>query len=177
MSQFRFPHQFGPGLDSGQGAPPWDADPDSMPPADDEPHPLYSEKERRIFGPYDRDGTGRGVYADPVRVKRRLTAALDGDPHSAVARTRSEQAQVASEATDRLVPAVCYALDLQYLDPETGAGLCEDEVISVLNAFFEFEEGLKKNAVTSPGSPDSGPGSSPDGPRTGCTAGCGCGPR
>lgn len=170
MSQFHFPHQFGGNLTGGDGAPPWD--PESVP-ADDDPHPLYSVDERRIFGPYQK-GDGTTIYADPVRVYRRLVAALGGNVAKAIEQANNPVEEVACEATEKVVAAAVFALNLVGFDETTGHGLRDDEVIDTLNRFWAWCAAQKKTAGTSPTSPTSSPASSADGHPMPPTSDCGC---
>lgn len=121
---------------------PMDADPGA--------HPLYTPEERCIFGPYDK-GDGTLVYADPMRVRRRLKAMLDGNPEKVLAQaTQTDVPQFASEATDRVLAAAVYALDLVPFDATTGAGATEDMVVGVLNSFLAFEAEKKTTEPSCP---------------------------
>lgn len=110
---------------------------------------MYAEQERLIFGPFDR-GDGHQVYADPIRVRRRLTRLLDGDPRRALAACRGPDPGLALEAEERVFAAAIQAFDLVPFDPATGQGLREDGIVAVLNAFLSWEEAQRDFFGTSP---------------------------
>lgn len=122
---------------------------------------MYEENERLIYGPFDR-GDGIHVFADPVRVKRRLTKLLDGQPGKVIRRSRDETApELALEAEERVIAATARAFDLIPFDPETGGGVRDDQAIALLNDFLSWLDQKKTSAATSPTwPPPTGPGSS-----------------
>ncbi len=118
---------------------------------------MFTEQERQIFGPYDR-GDGQEVFADPLRIRRRLRDLLDGDVAKAVARTKGEIPALRLEAMDRLLAAAVLALDLVPFNLATGQGAKEDLIVCNLNAFLDWEEVQKKTDEGTPGWPGaSGP--------------------
>ena len=101
---------------------------------------MFTDQQRQIFGPYLR-GDGTEVMADPLRVRRKLKALLDGDPKKAVEQARDPTIPVlADKAMDRVLAAAVEALDLVAFDPATGEGLDEGQVIAVLNEYIAWEE-------------------------------------
>jgi hypothetical protein len=93
---------------------------------------------RKIFGPYHNGS--RLVYGDPLKIHRRLTVALKGDPNKVISDSKDPNYQVAAVATEKLARAATEAFDLLPLDPQTGQGATEDEALSVLATFNEWLE-------------------------------------
>ena len=106
--------------------------------------------ERNIFR-YRRGG--KDAFGDPLAIRRRLTALLDGDPDATLTASRSPEPSVAFPAVERLRAAVCATFDLgKPFDPETGEGVMEEEWLEVLNGYTEW---LEKNARTAGNLPTS----------------------
>jgi hypothetical protein len=101
---------------------------------------MFTEQQRRIFGPYH-DGE-KEVYADPLKVYRRLHYQLEGVPNKTIKDTRSEDLHVRTEARDKLVAAAVYAFDLVPFDAATGKGVLTEDVEKVLADYLEW---LEKN--------------------------------
>lgn len=111
---------------------------------------LYTPEERGIFGPYD-PGDGTPVYADPIRVRRKLSAYLDGRWEIVFGQmVQKDNPLLADEARDRVLAAAVAALELVSFDRSTGQGLTEDRVVAVLNDFLAFEEQKKTTGGTMP---------------------------
>jgi hypothetical protein len=112
---------------------------------------MYTEQERLIFGPYC-NGI-REVYADPLRVFRRLHQMLEGEPNKFILQANSGDAVGRLRAKERLADATVYALELTPFDPETGKGVLLEQVEALLRDYLEFMEkkGLRgSNSLTSP---------------------------
>jgi hypothetical protein len=137
----------------------------------------FSDKERDIFHYHN----GREwVYGDPLRVWRRLTNALDGQPNEALRAARSDIPAVREEAHEKVLAAAAYALEMAPFDPATGEGALEAQLTAALSAFLA--DLVKKKMTpaslpTSSGPSTSSPGPSPT-PTTMASsstlAGCGC---
>lgn len=144
---------------------------------------MYSDTERRIFGPYDRAGDGSVNYADPLRIHRRLVHSLEGEPDVTLAATRSEVEAVAFEATEKLLRAVVYAFELVPFDPATGKGVTEQDCLALLNHWCDWQS--KKNASAASSPTGSAPTASapaqsitpPSAGSTGTSSDCGCNKR
>jgi len=61
------------------------------------------------------------------------------------------------EATGELVPILYETFQLHPIDPKTGEGTTEKEIIDAFYAFINFQSEVKKNIETSPNSPSSTP--------------------
>ncbi len=140
----------------------------------------FNETERQVFRYFD----GQNVAgADPMRIHRRLTAALDGDPQLWLTQYRSDDAQVRSDAVERLVPGVLFAFELPGFDRLTCEGMMEEDVLNLLRTFMEWMDTQKKTAVSLPTSspPTVAPSSADASSATrtssasgSVSAGCGC---
>jgi hypothetical protein len=143
---------------------------------------MFTEAQRAIFGPYPR-GDGTSLHGDPIRIRRRLVHALEGDLNRWLAEYRCDIEPLAFAAAERLLAATVEAFDLIPFDPLSGVGASDDEVLGVLASFLAFEESKKKTASNSPtGVPPTDRGPSPiastsrPGLASGSTdPGCGCG--
>jgi hypothetical protein len=91
---------------------------------------------KEVFGPYS-NGEGM-VYGDPLRIHRRLTAGLRGDPNTVIKDSNSEDPAVSYPATERLVQAVIQAFEMKPFDPATGKGATTDLALSTLATFTEW---------------------------------------
>jgi hypothetical protein len=109
---------------------------------------MYSEAQRRIFGPYS-NGVSE-VYADPIKVYRILSHELEGEPNRFIRGANSDDPQTAFESRNRLLAAAATALDMTAFDPGTGKGALESDVMAALNLFLEF---MEKNAARGPNGP------------------------
>ncbi len=97
---------------------------------------MYTETQRRIFGPYW-NGVAQ-VYADPIRVHRLLTHELDGDPNKYLTGAQAEDEPTRFQARNRLLAAATRALDMIPFSPETGQGALESDVMVALSNYLEF---------------------------------------
>lgn len=123
---------------------------------------MFSESERKIFGPYFNGESS--VYADPIRVHRRLCYKLDGDPNRHFQKLRTltdpegkplppdQQTPEAErfQAKERVLEAAAYALDMVPFDPQSARGATENDVMAALRAYLEFRSEKKVNGQTSP---------------------------
>jgi len=109
---------------------------------------MYSEQDRRIFGPYF-NGL-QSVYGDPLQINRRLVHALDGDPAPVHERANSQEEAERFEAREKLVVAARYAFGMVEFNPTTGQGAVELDVWTALNSFLEWREKKDSTAVTLP---------------------------
>lgn len=123
---------------------------------------MFPESKRQIFGPFFNGE--KEVFADPLRVYRRLQVQLDGDANKYLEQSRSEDFSLAFHAKERIIPAALFALELVPFDPKTGKGTLEEDCIRVLNAYLEFMDEVKKNSqkqvtysLPSPASPSPSP--------------------
>lgn len=103
---------------------------------------MFNEAERRIFGPYFNGA--EMVFADPIRVHRRLHFMLDGETNKYLALYRSENEVERYQAKEKLLPAAIYALDMVPFDPKTGQGSLEQDVMAALRAYLEFMDEKKE---------------------------------
>lgn len=123
---------------------------------------MFSDTERAIFGPYF-NGI-QTVYADPIRVHRRLYAKLDGDPNKWFERMRvrkDEQGnplpedqqvplQERNSAKERVLEAGLYALDITPFDPVSARGATENDIMAALRAYLEFRAKKKVSGQMQP---------------------------
>lgn len=124
---------------------------------------MFTEAERKIFGPYFNGA--ELVYADPLRVHRRLLYMLDGETNKWLEKAKSENLEERFQAKEKLLPAVVYALDMLPFDPKTGLGSLEQDVIAALRSYLEFMEGKGPRVPSMPISvPPMGPGLSAPAP-------------
>lgn len=91
----------------------------------------------------------RFVWADPLRVERRLYAAL-GDPHAVFAASQSSEFVIASTALEQLVEAVRDVFRMEPFDDETGAGATEEDCRNALQALWDYLAKKKLSAAASP---------------------------
>lgn len=124
----------------------------------------FPEAERRIFTVSVAGGT---LHFDPVRVRRLLLAVTQGelnlhlDEIDTCAKQYAQQmasdgkvqpAVIAKRAAleGRMADAAFQAFGLSPVNPETGSGYTEAEVLSLLNAFIDFEQKKSPNTGTTP---------------------------
>lgn len=108
--------------------------------------------DRKIF-PYQR--SGQPAFGDPLALRRRLTALLQGEVDQVLQDSHSKEASLALPAVERLRWAVCEAFELgQPFDSTTGQGVLEEEWMGVLSAYTEW---LEKNALSVENSPTPAP--------------------
>jgi len=108
---------------------------------------MFPPEARRIFGPFC-NGESQ-VYADPIRVYRRLHFALDGDPNKYLRDRRSEDQEVAFKAKEHLISAAVYAFEMKPFDPTTGQGVLEENVLPTLKAYLEYMDAKKEMGLNS----------------------------
>jgi hypothetical protein len=94
----------------------------------------FTDQEKRIYGPYPR-GDGQVVMGDPLRILRRLTYHLGGDPNEVLAKQNSPDPGEKYQADEAVYPAVCQAFDLVPFDPLTGKGTTEAEAQEILDHY------------------------------------------
>lgn len=123
---------------------------------------MFSENERQIFGPYFNGE--RSVYADPIRVHRRLYYKLDGEPNRYFQRLHilkdSEGNPLPPEkqvpeaerfaAKERVLEAAAYALDMLPFDPTSARGATENDIMAALKMYLEFRQSKKVNGPIPP---------------------------
>jgi hypothetical protein len=109
---------------------------------------MYTEQERRIFGPYF-NGT-EVVYADPIRLKRRLDHALEGETPKWIERYNDPAHPQHYDAQERVLAAAVWAMELRPFNPQTGEGVLEAEVEQALYGFLEYLEGKGPRAESTP---------------------------
>lgn len=106
----------------------------------------------KIFGPFFDGAEYR--FADVVRVHRRLTAALDGEPNEWLEKAEDPDPETSSPAKEKIDRAVRLAFELADFDPKTGEGPTEGDVLAVLDLFIAT---LGKSNPTPEPSPTSSP--------------------
>ncbi len=111
----------------------------------------YTDQERLIYGPYG-NGVGR-VYGDPMRIYRRMVHGCGGEPNRILRDLRSEDNAIKFQATEAIVQATVFALELQPFDPGTGAGVLEEDVIKLAKDFLKWIEEKKKTPPKTATSP------------------------
>ncbi len=130
---------------------------------------MFSPEERLIF-PYEVRGQKR--FADPLAVWREFLRASGGRFAALCRQARDdedattdasigdddEEAIEARHAADlkreaareKLYAVLCSTFGLVPFDPETGKGVTEAEVVSLLNEFLEWSEGNGRPGAASP---------------------------
>ena len=104
-----------------------------------------------IFGPYWNGQNN--VYGDPLRIRRLLSAGLEGKVDDWCERTKSEVPAERSAALGRIAQAGLTALDLVPFDKKTGRGLTEAQTIRTVQMFLDWTNGKKSNSRACPTSP------------------------
>jgi len=122
---------------------------------------MYSEDERRIFGPYA-NGTGNMVFCDPLAAKRKLNIVAGGDLNGLIAMYNGEDQAARGMAIEQLAQAAVVAFSLMPFDPLTGQGVTEGESMSVLRHFLDWLEKKNPSIEISPTSPAPTAGESRD---------------
>lgn len=112
---------------------------------------VFSDEQRRIFGPYFNGA--QNLYADPLRVYRRLCYRLEGDPNKFIRERNSPDAQASLPARDRLLEATAFAFDMVPFDPATGKGALTQDVEKVLRDYLEYMEKKGRRESKPPTSP------------------------
>lgn len=107
----------------------------------------FSDKQRRIFGPYF-NGVDT-VYADPIRVYRALQHCLGGKLAEDIEKANAASHEDNFVARDRLTAAAHFAFGLRPFDPKTGDGMTETEVREVLAAYLRWFSEKKESGQTS----------------------------
>lgn len=128
---------------------------------------MFTESDRRIFGPYD-DGSGTVRYADPLVVQRRLSLSLQGNPGQFYRDARIEpryegvgddrrpvppdagEVLRAEMAAIKIVEAARIAFEFLPWDQLTGNGATESECLQVLGDFLTWKVKKKPTAENSP---------------------------
>lgn len=98
---------------------------------------------------YSYTAAGSTRHADPLRVNRTLWGELDGKFDRVLTQSQDEEPAVHYPAQDQLVAAVRVAFDLPEIDPHTGAGFLDREVLQVLSDYLAWMHSKKKPSVTS----------------------------
>lgn len=109
---------------------------------------MFPLEARQIFGPYCNGE--KQVFADPIRVYRRLHHALDGDPNRYLREQKCEDRDTAFKAKERLIAAAVYAFEMQPFDACTGQGVLEEDVLPTLKAYLEYMKAKKEKGPTLP---------------------------
>lgn len=110
---------------------------------------MFTDSERRVYGPYMDGSGGAAVWGDPLKISRMLTAGLGGSPNEVVNSLKSNDEAVRSEAISRVIPAAIHAFELVPFDKKTGAGMLEDDVMKVFEGFCQWMS--KKKGKEEPG--------------------------
>lgn len=98
-------------------------------------------QQRNIF-PYHNGE--RQVYGDPLKIRRRLNARLDGNLNKALS-----EKDLSPDHYERVLDAVVFAFDLIPFDPETGKGAQEEVVVRALKAFLDWLQKKSPSIVNS----------------------------
>jgi hypothetical protein len=109
---------------------------------------LFTPQERLVFGPVPL--AGGQVSFDPLRVYRRLMAALGGKANDTLEASRSEDVPVRLAATEQLLGGIRHAFELADFDPATGGGVTDDEALTLLDGYLFWLD--QKKTVTGLGS-------------------------
>lgn len=106
---------------------------------------MFTESERRVYGPYLDGSGGAAVFGDPLKISRLLTQLLDGNPNEAVTQLKSDDPAMRAAAIERAVIASVQAFELAPFNKKTGAGLMEDEIMKVFEDFCRWMGKKKEN--------------------------------
>src|SRR5262249_3807569 len=109
---------------------------------------MFTEQQRKIFGPYP-NGKGQQLYADPVAAYRVLMFHTDGELNSLLDRYNADELGLSATAP-QLASATCIAFDLEPFDRATGKGTLQDDALALLAQFMEWREEKKTPLVNSP---------------------------
>jgi hypothetical protein len=99
---------------------------------------MFSEQEKRVYGPYRYGDGDKTLYADPLAVNRKVKALLGGDVEQVVRDYNSGEDVLVERAAARFLGAVVEAFGLKPFDPKTGTGLVEAHVVQVWNHFQDW---------------------------------------
>lgn len=99
---------------------------------------MFTEQERRVYGPYMDGSGGAAVWGDPLKISRLLTQALSGNPNEVIKEMKSEDSVISFAAMSRVVPAAVLAFELVPFDKKTGKGMLDDEVMKVFEGFCQW---------------------------------------
>lgn len=82
-------------------------------------------------------------WYDPLTVRRALLRDSAGQFNEWLAATRSatDGSPAALAAYDKLIPVARRAFDLPPIDPTTGTGVAEEQVVAVVDAFLRWLAG------------------------------------
>jgi len=111
---------------------------------------MYSDSERRIYGPFFSEQGER--YADPLAVHRKLNTLLGPDPNRLLQQMESLDPSMALAAYEQFLNSVAFAFGVARFDPATGKGLLENELTALWNGFQDW---LKKKVTRPENSPTS----------------------
>jgi hypothetical protein len=113
------------------------------------------------------------VYGDPLEIDRRLLKyardmGVDLDAKFQILQEHDDPMAWVDQADD-VLPAMRHALQMPPINPLTGQGATEMEVLEAFRVYGEFQQAVKKKAETSPSSSpstDGPPAGSEPGPTT-----------
>lgn len=104
---------------------------------------------------------GKQVYADPLRVERRLTAACDGDVKHVLQLAQSENPMQAEQYTVAWLRAIAFAFGLRPFDEATGQGAGDEFLMSLYESYLDWKGKKKVTSGSTPSSPPTSPATSP----------------
>lgn len=107
---------------------------------------LFEPSELLIFK-YELGESG-SKYADPLRIKRRLSQSTNGTINDLVQAAAGPDEQARFAAEDKLVAAVCFAFNLPAIDANTGIGCTDEFLLGLLNKFLDWESKKKQSTET-----------------------------
>lgn len=108
---------------------------------------MFTDEEKRIFRYEFR---GEVKYADPLRIKRLLQIATDGNFDNLVDDQRGSDEVKKAVANGILAESTAAAFEFTLVDPDTGEGATEDEAIDLLRDFLTWIEKKNMSGGTSP---------------------------
>lgn len=88
------------------------------------------------------------LFGDPKKMLRDFELACDGDPKGCFEATKSENVAVSAPAHEKILAAGRKVFGLAPVNPRTGDGVLEDDVMDLLYSFFAWIE--KKNRKPEP---------------------------
>jgi len=109
---------------------------------------MFTPKERRIYQYPMPDGTTR--FADPMRIRRRLSWKTTGLIDDIVVQQQSDLAHERLAAEDKIIEATAFAFDLPIFNDATGEGCTDDYLLELFDDFDQWRDGLKKNGSRIP---------------------------
>ncbi|MBX6313094.1 MAG: hypothetical protein IRY99_09305 [Isosphaeraceae bacterium] len=110
----------------------------------------FPEQQRRIFAYFD--GAKRR-FGDPLLILRRIKANLEGQDLDALQQQMDhENPDVKLRALGKVLPAFYAAFEVPPLDPDTGEGVPEEQMLALAGRFFSWLDDLKKATGAPPSS-------------------------